>query len=510
MGIVVRQSLKGTFVNYVGVVFGAFIQFYCVAAWLDKPVQGLLKVVYEAAALLSVLALMGSGSAGMRFFPLFKDKATGNHGFFYYYLLFPAIGLPLMTVLYVLLQEPILDYFNEKSPQFNEYFYYVLPLMVVLTFWQWWESFANIHLRIAIPKAIREIGMRVMMVGIYFSFYRGWIDVSGMIFAFIAAYGVCMLSTGIYSCHIGCTELKHDWKFVTPDLKQKVCRYSGFLMIATISGNIMNQLDLWMLTGVRGLYAAGIYTMAGYMAEVVNMPARNITPISNPLAAEAMKNGDIAKARDLYSQVSVHQMLASAVLLLLIWINIDNIFEILPRRADGGYEAGKWAVLYLGLSKVIYSTLNFGNTLISFSKYYYWTLVVTVILTGLTICTNLLFIDGCHRDLYLFTLDIPALGLTGAALATLLTCFLSYCYQQFIVQVMIKANPFTWAHLRILILVAVLFGINHLVPDLSEVSPCLDLVVRSAVYVVVGTVLVYHLKISPQVESFLGKYLHRK
>ena len=510
MGIVVRQSLKGTFVNYVGVILGAAIQFYCVAAWLDKPVQGLLRVVYEAANLLSVLALMGSASAGMRFFPLFKDKETGNHGFFYYYLLFPTIGLPLLGSLYVLLHDPISGYFSQKSPQFNEYFYYVLPLMVVLTFWQWWESYANIHMRIAIPKAIREIGMRVMMVGIYLSFHLGWIDVSGMILAYIAAYGVCMLSTGVYSCHIGCTEMKHDWKFVTPDLKQKVVRYSGFLMIATISGNIMNQLDMWMVTGLRGLYATGIYAMATYMAEVVNMPARNITPISNPLAAEAMKNGDIAQARTLYSQVSVHQMLASAVLLLLIWINIDNILAILPRREDGGYEAGKWVVLYLGLSKVIYSTLNFGNTLISFSKYYYWTLVVTVLLTGLTICTNLMFINGCHQDLYLFTLDIPALGLTGAALATLLTSLLSYSFQQYLVQVKIKANPFTWAHLRILALVAALLGVNLLIPDLSDVSPWLDLVVRSAVYVLVGTFLIYHLKISPQVDAFIGKYLFRK
>ena len=510
MGIVIRQSLKGAFVNYIGVLLGAFIQLYCVAAWLDKPVQGLQKIVYETAYLLSVLALMGSGSTGMRFFPLFKDKATGNHGFFYYYLLFPVVGIPVFSLLYILLHEPLSVYFSEKSPQFNDFFYYVIPLMCVLAFWSWWEGYANIHMRIAIPKAIREIGMRILMLGIYYSFYVGWIDLSGFFIAFILAYGLCMVTTGIYTRHISCTEMKHDWSFVTPALRQKVARYSGFLMLSTISGNVMNMLDLWMLAGVRGMYSAGIYTMAVYMSEVVNMPARNITPISNPLAAEAMKNGDIAKARELYSQVSVHQMLASVVLLLLVWINIDDIFAILPRRADGGYEAGKWAVLYLGLTRVIYSTLNFGNTLISFSRYYYWTLVVTIVLTFLTIGTNLMFISGCHCDLYLFTLDIPELGLTGAALATLLTSLLSYSFQQYLVQVKMKANPFTWAHLRILILAAVLFGVNLLVPDLSAVSPWLDLVVRSAVFVAVGLILVYHLKISPQVESFISKYLLRR
>ena len=66
MGIVIRQSLKGTLVNYIGVVLGIFVQFYIVAKYLDPEVIGLSKVVYEVALLLSTLAFLGSGSTGMR------------------------------------------------------------------------------------------------------------------------------------------------------------------------------------------------------------------------------------------------------------------------------------------------------------------------------------------------------------------------------------------------------------------------------------------------------------
>ena len=40
MGVVIRQSLKGTFVNYIGVVLGIFVQFYIVAKYLDPEVIG--------------------------------------------------------------------------------------------------------------------------------------------------------------------------------------------------------------------------------------------------------------------------------------------------------------------------------------------------------------------------------------------------------------------------------------------------------------------------------------
>lgn len=494
MGVVIRQSLKGTFVNYIGVVLGIFVQFYIVTKYLDPEVMGLSKVVYEIAFLLSTLALMGSGSTGMRFFPFFKDEKTGNHGFLYYYLLFPIVGVTLMTVLYLGFRGPIEDYFGEKSPLFNQHFYYVLPMMVVLCFWVWGENYANINMRIAVPKAVREVGMRLMMLLIYMAYGLGYIGITGLIVGFTVCYGICMFTSGIYALSIGSRSLQHDWSFITPDLRSKALKYSGFLMLSTISGNIIQQMDLFMLSGVKGLYDAGIYSIVIYMAEIVNMPSRNITPISTPLAAEAMKNGDTLKAQKLYKQVSVHQMLASTVLLLIVWINLDNIFAIIPNGEK--FAAGKWAVLFLGLSKVVYGTLNFGNTLISFSKYYYWTLFIAVVLAAISIGTNLYF--------------IPIYGLSGAALASLITVLVSYAYQQYLVQVKIRTNPFTWAHLRILIILVVLFAVNWLVPSFAGYSPWLDIAIRTVVVMGVAAVLIYVLRISPQISWFIQTKLLRR
>lgn len=494
MGVIIRQSLKGTFVNYIGVVLGIFVQFYIVAKYLDPEVIGLSKVVYEVAFLLSTLALMGSGSTGMRFFPYFKDEKTGNHGFLFYYLLFPTVGVVLMTALYLGLRGPIESYFGEKSPLFNEHFYYVLPMMVVLAFWVWFENYANINMRIAVPKAVREVGMRLMMLGIYLAYGFGLISVTGLIVGFVLCYGVCMLISGAYSLHIGDLTLRHDWSFITPELKSKVLKYAGFLMLATISGNVIQQMDVFMLSGVKGLYSAGIYTIVIYMAEIVNMPSRNITPISTPLAAEAMKEGNTARAQQLYRQVSIHQMLASTVLLMIVWINLDNIFAIIPNGEK--FAEGRWAVLFLGLSKVVYGTLNFGNTLISFSKYYYWTLFIAIILAAISIGSNLYF--------------IPLYGLSGAALASLLTVLVSYAYQQYIVQVKIKTNPFSFKHVWILVILCILFAVNWIIPSLLSVSPWLDGLVRTVIVMGVAIVLVYAMKISEQINWFIDTKILKK
>lgn len=494
MGVIIRQSLKGTFVNYIGVVLGIFVQFCIVTKYLDPEVIGLQNVVYQVAFLLSTLALMGSGSTGMRFFPYFKDEKTQDHGFVYYYLLFPVVGIVVMSLLYILLQGPIESYFSEKSPLFNQHYYYVLPMMMVLCFWVWFENYANIKMRIALPKAVREIGMRLFMLGIYIAYGMGYIGVTGLIVSFIFAYGTCMIISGIYSMKVGAPTMKHDWSFITPELKEKALKYAGFLVLAAVSGNIIQQMDLFMLSGVKGLYAAGIYSIVVYMAEVVNMPSRNITPISTPLAAEAMKEGNTERAQQLYRQVSIHQMLASTVLLLLVWINLDNIYAIIPNGET--FAAGRWAVLFLGLSKVVYGTLNFGNTLISFSKYYYWTLFIAVILAAISIGSNLWL--------------IPIYGLSGAALASLITVLVSYAYQQYIVQVKIKTNPFSLKHVWILVILMFLFAVNWLIPSLLPISPWLDGLVRTTIIIGLAAVLTYAMKISEQINWFIDTKILKK
>jgi O-antigen/teichoic acid export membrane protein len=494
MGIVVRQSLKGTFVNYVGVLLGIFVQLYIVTKYLDPEVIGLTKVIYEVALLCSTFALMGSGSSAMRFFPYFKNEKNGNNGFLFYYLLLPITGLVVFGSLYCLLREPIIAFFGANSPTFGQYFYWVLPLMAVLTFWSMFETYSNINMRIAVPKTVREVGMRLLLLASYLLYAFGVVDVSGLLVCCIVSYALCMFSTATYALHIGANTLHHDWAFITPELRRRFTRYTLFLLASAISGNIMGQLDLFMLSSERGLYSSGVYTIVLYMAAVIEMPSRSISAISSPLAATALKEGNHHAAERLYKQVSIHQFLSSSLLLLLVWVNLDNFFALIPNGER--FEEGRYAILFLGLSKIVYSTLNFGNILVQYSRYYYWTLYLTIFLTLLTIATNKLL--------------IPIWGITGAALATLITCIISYSYQQYLVQRKVHANPFSWATFRQVVVLALLYGANCLIPSWTAVSPWLDLLVRSAVLSLLSGVLLYLFRISPTIGGLVEKYVLRK
>lgn len=492
MGIVIRQSIKATVINYIGAFIGFLTTMFVVTKFLQPEEIGLTKVLYEAAFFISGLAQLGTSASAMRFFPYFKDPKKKNNGFFFYLMLMPAIGGVIFTILFCLLREPIADFFGKKSPLFVDYSNWVIPLMFFLVYWAVFEIYSNLLMRIVVPKFVREIVLRLMLLAVYLLYAFHFLDLTGMVIGYVAVYALAALMTFLYISHIGNLSLKHDFSFIDKPLRKKILKYTLFLIIGAISGNIISQLDIFMVSSKMGLDYTGIYTIAFYMAAVIEMPSRSILAISSPLASSALKEGDFDTANQLYKKVALHQLIGGSSIFILIWINIDNIFAVIPNGEI--YQQGKWVVFFLALAKLVFVTFNFGGALISFSKYYYWGLYFTFFLTILTIYSN--------------NLLIPVMGISGAALATLITCIVSYSLQQWIVLKKVKGNPYTIGILKQIILILILLGINYLLPK-WEINPILDGFYRSVIIGVLMLIFTYYFRISSEINQLLLSFFKR-
>ena len=492
MGIILRQSIKGTLVNYIGAFIGFLTTMFVLTKFLQPEEIGLTRVVLEAAVLFSGFAQLGISGSAFRFFPYFQSDKNNNNGFFFYLVLLPTIGCCIFIPLYILLKEPVAAFFSTNAELFVDYYYWVIFLLIFLVFWVAFETYANLLMRIVIPRFIREIAVRILLLAVYLLFAFKFLNLDGLIGCFIAVYGVAMLLTFMYVSRIGSVSLKHDFSFIEKPLRKKIIHYTLFLFFSALSGSILMQLDIFMVGSQLGLDYAGIYSIAYFIAVVIEIPSRSISSISSPVAARALKEGDLESANQLYKKVSLHQLIAGSYIFLVIWINIDNIFAIIPN--GNVYVAGKWVVLFLALSKLLTITLNFGATLISFSKYYYWGLFFMVFITLTGIAANLLL--------------IPKLGITGAAIATLITCILLCAVQQWIVLIKIKGNPFSANMIKIAVLILILLGFNYLLPCWSF-NPFVDGIYRTLIIGIIALVTLYKLKISEEITAIMDYILRR-
>ena len=171
------------------------------------------------------------------------------------------------------------------------------------------------------------------------------------------------------------------------------------------------------------------------------------------------------------------------------------------------YEAGKSVVLILCFAKFFNSTLFVSSSALNYSKYYYWSLAFTIMLTALAVLLNVLL--------------IPRFGMNGAAMSHLLSYLTFYLCLLLIVRLKMNINILSMAQLKVLVLVAGLLLLNFgwaksvaplfmKLPFSMTVNAIVDAVVKSAVLLVVSAGVCYFWSISEEVNRLLRKMLKIK
>ena len=115
--------------NYIGIAIGFLTTFFVLTRCLTEEEVGLTRMMVDAATLFSSLAMLGTNSTLVRYFPWFKDDG-GNHGIFAWSVLVPAVGLTVMTVLFFVFRQPLTELYAPGSPLAAQYFY-MLPMLIV-------------------------------------------------------------------------------------------------------------------------------------------------------------------------------------------------------------------------------------------------------------------------------------------------------------------------------------------------------------------------------------------
>ena len=502
MGVIVRQSIKGTVVTYLGAALGFCTTFFVLTRYLTAEEVGLTKVMMDAAVLLAGLGQLGTNTSIMRFFPHFNDEKNGDHGFFFWTILVPFIGILIYSILFVLLKVPICNFFAENSQLFVDYFYFVIPLAFFMLYTTVFETNSNVLQRIAVPKLIREVGIRIMLLATYLLYGFKIISLDGMMVSFCVIYAIATLLNIIYLLTLRKISFKPDFKFITKEIRREYLMYTLFLILAALGGLITPSINSFFVTAKMGLESTGIFTIATYVTSVIGMAYISLNNISQPLLSQAIRNKEMEEADKLSKKVSCHQLIISTLVFLLIWINIDLFFDILPN--GDLYRKGKYVILILGISKVIFTTLNISGSVLSYSNYYYYSLLLSFLLTGIAIILNLFL--------------IPLYGMEGASFATLISYALIFILQLALVKWKVGVNVLTWNHLIIVVGMIMLFVANffwnrYLTPviqisfDNSLLATIIDCIIRTALFGSISLVALYFSRISEEINGIIRKIL---
>ncbi|MCQ2284377.1 MAG: oligosaccharide flippase family protein [Bacteroidales bacterium] len=499
MGIIIRQSIKGTLVNYLGIVVGFVTTFFILTHYLTTEEVGLTRVLVDAAVLFSSFAQIGTASSIIRFFPYFKDEEGKNHGFFFWTLIVPIFGFLIFLLVLALFKQPIVHLFAEKSSLFVRYFRFVIPLSLFMLYQSVFEANCNVLMRIVVPKLVREVGVRVGLLIIYLLYGFHCISLDGLVIGFCITYLIAVLVDVIYLFSLQKISLKPDLKFISKPLVRDFACYSLLLTLTAIASNTP-LLSSFFVSAKLGLGLTGIFAIANYIATVIEIPNRSLNAIVNPNLAQSIKENDWTKAQKLCKNVSLHLLLSSMFIFFIIWINVDVLFMILSNGDD--YEAGKSVIFILGMARLANSTFSVSGSALNFSKYYYMSLVLTVLLTTMVIIFNIVF--------------IPIWGINGSAFASFASYFIYYLLMLALVKWKLHISVFSKSQIKVIAIILGLFLINlvwtksltllimHL-PLKALYVAIIDAVLRTIVLLALGVAATYYGKISKEVNDLIER-----
>ena len=505
MGIVARQSIKGTIATYIGVAVGIVTTFFIQTKALQPEQIGLIDILLQCSLLFGGLAQLGTNSSAMRYYPFFKDEKHRDHGFFGWTLLVPLIGFTFFFFFFFLLKGAIVDFFTKDSEVgadlFAKYVNFVVPLAFFMLYISVFETNSNLLLRIVLPKFIREVGLRVGTLAIYLLYFYKVVDFDGVIISFCVLYGLATIINIVYLMSLQRVSFKIEPRFISAQLRRDFLFYTLFMITAALAGNVIPMLSKFFVAAKTSFHLAGVFTIATNIAALVEMPYRSLGAISRPHISDAMAKQDIKTADALCKNVALHQFIAGSFVFFIVWINIDFFFDLLPNGEI--YRLGKWAVLILSLSRLIYSTLGVITTALSYSKYYYYSLIFTILLATMSIVLN--------------SWLVPKWDITGGALANVGSYLVYFVLLLAFIKWKIGVMPLSKKLIPVAAIVLALFALNWLWT--SALTPlfanlfekpifglAINAALKSTLFLALGMVVLYKLKVSQSVNDLIDMF----
>ena len=151
-----------------------------------------------------------------------------------------------------------------------------------------------------------------------------------------------------------------------------------------------------------------------------------------------------------------------------------------------------------------YSTLSVSTTVLSYSKYYYYSLIFTVLLAAMSIGLNEWW--------------VPKWDINGGALANLVSYFIYFVLLLVFIKWKIGVMPLSKKLLPVAVVILALFGFNWLwsstlMPLIVKPFPkpiiglAINAVLKTAVFLALGMTAIYKLKVSQSVNDLIDKVL---
>ena len=485
MGVIKRQTIRGSIYSYLGVIVGFFTLLYIIPKVLSTEQIGLTAILVAVSALYSQFSTLGFTNVIARMFPYFRDKDKNHNGFVFITLAVGMIGFAISLISFFILKPWIVESNQEKSPLLVEYIWYLVPLIFFRMFFLLLDTYNKMLFDATTGTFLSDLFQRIGNLCLLIAIYFNWINFPQYIFGYVLTLcfpAVYLAGLLMYRKQFN---IQPKLDFIQVPLRKEMITLSVFGLLSGLSAVALKQIDTILLLGYYNLSLTGIYNISFYFGTIILIPGIAIGKISSTIIADAWKDKDMDTIQDIYYKSSINQLFAALLLFILMVTNLHNIFKILPPE----YSGGEWVIVLIALSNLIVASTGVSVQIIGTSHKFKIQTYSMAVLVVLSVILYLIF--------------IPLWGMVGAALVSLLSVSASSLLRVFYLQQNMKLYPYRLTHLKCVAAGLVAFAVGKIIPEID--NQYFDLVVRGSAVSIFFISLSYLLHISDDLNQVLDK-----
>lgn len=478
MGIVLNQSFKNTIITYIGFGIGAINTLYLYPVFLGATFYGLTNYVTSCANVIMPLFAIGMQNTLVKFYSQYQTDEEKSR-FLSFTVLFPLLLIIPLLLIGLVFYDEILFFVSKKNAIVKSYIWLIPFIGLCMAYFEIFYAWLRVNMHSVFGNFVKEVGLRLFSLFLLIGVYYNWLSVEGFVYATAILYFLAFLITMLYAFSIQ----KPTFQFTIPANTKDILVYTFYIILSGSVANLLLDGDKMILNQYMQIENIAFYSVATYIALVISVPSRAMHQIVYPITAKLMHENKHDELNDLYKKTSINLQIVGGFVMLCIFVNINQLYELVPKEYSGGIAV----VFMIGLSKYFDLILGNNNAIIFNTKYYRMVLYLGLMLVVLTVVLNMIF--------------IPIFGIFGSAFATLLSITLYSLAKLLFVVKKLHLYPFTKETLSSMLLTFVLFLVFYFweFPFYQLISIALKSILVTILYVYLN----YKFNISPDINKVI-------
>ena len=484
MGIIKKQALQSSVLIYAGTVIGFITTGLLTPNFLSESEIGTLKLLQSYAAVFVSLGILGFGTITIRFIPHFFNKEKKKYnGFLGISLIVGTVGLLISSAFIFGIKPTIIQNNLDKSPQFAHYFFLIIPLTIFQIYYTLFDVYNSALYRSSYGVFLRDFVQRILvLIGLVLVMLH-FFNFDQYVYYYVTAICFPTLLIIIHLIRHNSFDININFSFLKKPLVTSMASVGLFGLINSFSGIAVMQIDTIMVNMYMDSAAVGIYAITFYFGTLVLIPSKALNKIAPTLVAKAYKENDLDTVKDIYYKSTGNLYIIGVLILLGLMVNLDNVFNIIPKS----YEEGKYVIVFIGLANLVKMGGGSNDSIITYSKYYKMTTLFLILLVFLIIILNFIF--------------IPAFGMTGAALASLLALFIFNLIKFIFIKIKLGFNPYNFQFIIVLAISTLIYFVILALPDIDNFI--VEVIMDSVVTTILFYLSVRYLQIASEINLFI-------